>query len=215
MNASIEFKDCNIVIVANNFNVSIVNTVWLFKNAVFTEEELQSSTSLPIMVEVLTDSFKLHLVPDRLQFSVIPTFENKQDLILSKIGKLVETLPHTPFVAAGLNFTYHVVPDTKDIGSLTRSLFCNTQSRLFDDLDSDDVRFGGYFSKDLLDMRYRLDAKPVTINSSKSAQEVLQFSHNFNINLSPGDDYNMILDVIKKWDKAKTITQEITNKVNL
>jgi len=130
MDHKIELKDCNVVIIANNFSITTINTVLLYKNKIFTEKELQGATYLPVVIEVKTDKFHLNLLPDRLQFSINPTYSNTKALILSKIGKLVKKLPHTPYVAAELNFIYHVTPADKEIYTLSRSLFCNEQSKL-------------------------------------------------------------------------------------
>ncbi len=216
MNATIELKDCNFVIVANNFNLSIINTVWLFKNQIFTEDELQGSTNLPVMVQLQSEYFQMLLTPDRLQFSVNPDTEGQKDLIKTKIGKLINTLPHTPFVAAGINFTFFITPKDKNIHSLSRSLFFNEQSNLFKDIetDTDDARFGGYFSKDLIGTRFRLDAKPIKVNIPDKGIEAVQFSYNFNIDLSPSDGSEKIFELIEKWDDAKRIAQTITEKTN-
>jgi len=215
MNHNIDFVDCNIVIIASTFNVNILNTVWLYKNKIFTEKELQGATCLPVIVEAQSDDFRLHIVPDRLQFSINPKSKNIKKLLSSKIGRVVKLLPHTPFTAAGLNFTYHVTPSDKDIYKLTRSLFCNEQSKLFDDLEEENVRFGGYFSKDLLGTRFRLDAKPISVVMQNEKKEILQLAYNFNISLNQEDDYKTIIDLFDKWDEAKRICQKLTNKINL
>ena len=215
MDHHIELKDCNIVIIANNFNTSIINTVWLYKNNIFSEKEIQGSTSLPIMVEVQAKDYIFHLIPDRLQFSVNPMYEAAKELLISKIGKLIQLLPHTPFSAAGLNFTYHVKPSDEDISKLSRSLFCNNQSKLFNNLTTDDVRFGGYFSKNLIGTRFRLDAKPITISKKAIKEEFLQFSYNFNINLNVDDsNTTKIIDLFNKWDEAKKICNKLTSNIN-
>ncbi len=214
MNHNIDFVDCNIVIIASTFNINILNTVWLYKNKIFTEKELQGATCLPVIVEVQSDNFRFHIVPERLQFSISTKYKNAKKLILSKIGQLVKLLPHTPFTAVGLNFTYHVTPSDKDIYKLTRSLFCNERSKLFNDLEEENVRFGGYFSKDLLGTRFRLDAKPISVVMQNNKKEMLQFAYNFNISLSQEDDHNTIIALFNKWDEAKRICQELTNKIN-
>ncbi|NOX34473.1 MAG: hypothetical protein GXP56_12195 [Deltaproteobacteria bacterium] len=214
MNHDIDFVDCNIVIIASTFNVNILNTVWLYKNKIFTEKELQGATCLPVIVEAQSDDFRLHIVPDRLQFSINTKYKNTKELLSSKIGRLVKLLPHTPFTAAGLNFTYHVTPSDKDIYKLTRSLFCNEQSKLFNDLEEENVRFGGYFSKDLLGTRFRLDAKPISIVMQNKKKEMLQLAYNFNISLNEEDDHNSVIGLFDKWDEAKRICQELTNKIN-
>lgn len=215
MKNEIVLKDCNVVIIANTFNISIINTIWLFKNGIFSEEELQGATCLPVIVDIRTENFHLNLIPDRLQFSTNPNLKNAKELIINKIGKFIKTLPHKPFVACGLNFTYHIKPTNGDIYSLSRSLFCKEDSKIFEELNDKEVRFGGYFSKDLIGTRFRLDAKPVKIKSPESMEEVLQFSYNFNINISPGDDYKVINNLLEKWDEAQEITLNLTNKINL
>ena len=214
MKHNIDFVDCNIVIIADTFNVNILNTVWLYKNKIFTEKELQGATCLPVVVEAQSDNFRLHIIPDRLQFSINTKYKNPKKLLLSKIGRLVELLPHTPFTAAGLNFTYHVTPSDKDIHKLTRSLFCNEKSKLFNDLEEDDVRFGAYFSKNLIGTRFRLDAKPITLTMQNQKKDMIQFAYNFNINLNQDDDYKTVMGLIDKWDEAKRICRELTNKIN-
>lgn len=213
MSHTIELKDCNVVVVANNFNVPIINTIWLYKNNIFTEKELHGATCLPVIVDIKTQHFKLNLVPERLQFSIEPGYNNIKELMLSKIGRLVEMLPHTPFVAAGLNFIYHVTPEDGDMYTLGRSIFCNNQSKLFEDLDSKDVRFGGYFSKDLIDTSFSLNAKPITIKTEQSIHEKFQFSYNFNVNLNRDEGHEKIIALINKWDEANTITQNYNAKI--
>ncbi|MFH2057335.1 MAG: hypothetical protein ABIJ59_00350 [Pseudomonadota bacterium] len=214
MNHSIDFIDCNIVIIANTFNVNILNPVWMYKNKIFSEKELQGATYLPVVVEALSDNFRLHITPDRLQFSIDTKYKNPKKLILSKIGRLIELLPHTPFTAVGLNFTYHVTPSDKDIYKLTRSLFCNEQSKLFEDLEEKDVRFGAYFSRNLLGTRFKLDVKPIAVTIQNQKKEMIQFAYNFNLSLGQNDDYQAIIGLFNKWNEAKSICQELTEKVN-
>jgi hypothetical protein len=214
MNHSIDFIDCNIVIVANTFNLNILNPVWMYKNKIFSEKDLQGATCLPVVVEVRSDNFRLHIIPDRLLFSIDTKYKNPKKLIISKIGRLIELLPHTPFAAVGLNFTYHVTPSDKDIYKLTRSLFCNEQSKLFQDLEEKDLRFGTYFSRNILGTRFKLDAKPITVTMQNQKKEMIQFAYNFNLNIDQNDAYQAIIDLFNKWDEAKSICREFTDRIN-
>jgi len=38
MNHGIDFIDSNVVIIANTFNVNILNPVWMYKNKIFSEK---------------------------------------------------------------------------------------------------------------------------------------------------------------------------------
>lgn len=214
MNHKIKLADKNVVIVADGFNTKIVNNVWLFKNKIFLEEELEGATNLPLAVEVATENFLFTLVPDRLQLSINPDYENAKDLITEKVGKLIKLLPHTPFTAVGLNFTYHITPENGNMHSLSRSLFCNTNSVFCEDFDSENSRFGGYFSRDLIGTKFRLDAKPVKARTDKEAKEILQLSYNFNMDLDGNNDIDSINGLIEKWDEAHKNCAIITEKVN-
>lgn len=216
MTHSIELVDCNIVIVANDFNVTIVNNIWLYKNEIFTEDELKDSINLPVNVEVRADNCIFSVVPNRLQFNVNTKYADAKELILSKIGKLVKKLPHTPFAATGLNFIYHITPQGDDVGSLSKRLFCNNGAMLFDGLEEQqNSRFGGYFSYDLMGARFRLDAKPIKIAKDGGFDEKLQFSYNFNVDLTSEDPVENIIRLIKMWDEAKEYTKNLTEKIEL
>jgi len=216
MDHTIELRDCNAVIIANDFNLTIMNSIWLYKNKIFTEEELQGCSNSPIHFETRTDDFIVSIVPNRLQFSISPAYDDDaKELIISKIGKLIKKLPHTPYTAAGLNFTYNIIPADKDINALSRTLFCNENSKLFAGLEAKDVRFGGYFSQDLMGTRFRFDAKPVKLKTKKTISEVIQLSYNFNVTITADDNISTISNLFKKWDQAKKHTKELTEKINL
>ncbi len=76
------------------------------------------------------------------------------------------------------------------------------------------VRFGGYFSKDLLGTRFKLDAKPISVTMKNEKKEMLQLAYNFNIRLTQDNDQTTIIDLFNKWDEAKSICQNLTNKIN-
>lgn len=214
MSHSIELKDCNVVIIANDFNITIMNNIWLYKSKIFTESELQNSINTPVRVEVSTDNCLLSVSPKKLQFSIDPKTENSKEIIISKIGTIVNLLPHTPFSAVGLNFTYFVTPDKNDIHGLTKSLFCNQTAPLYEGLDEENIRFGGYFSQDFMGTRFRLDAKPVRFMNGDHTEEKIQFAYNFNINLSPENAEGKISELLNMWDVAKKHTETLTGKIN-
>jgi hypothetical protein len=211
----IETTDRNAVIIANPFNLTLINSVWLYKNNIFTEEELKDGRALPNYIEIRSNQFRLTLLPDRLQFSISPEYDGAKNLLISKVGKIIEELPHTPYTAAGLNFTYHVTPEDGDIGKLGKSLFCHAGSKWCDEFDDDDARFGGYFSKNIMDSRMRMDVKPLTLKAPGTPDiEKLQFSFNFHKNISEDNACDAILAFLKEWDDAENIARNISEKIN-
>jgi len=210
---TIQLIESNVVIVAHQFDLSTINSLWLLKRKIFTIEELQEKSPLPIIVEARSADFGFLLDPNRLQFWLSPESDKAKELLSSKIAKFIQELPQQRYIATGFNFTYHVISEDNDIGQLTRTLFYQPNSTLCNDFNTSDARFGGYFSKHVIGTRLRLEVKPILWQNNENTEERLQFAFNFNINLSPNDDYTIILDFLQKWDEAKQIVCEIINKI--
>lgn len=207
--------ESNLVIVANQFDLSTINSIWLLKKKIFSIDELQERFPLPIIVEARSADFIFVLDPNRLQFWIMPECNTANELLATKIAQLIKELPPQPYVASGFNFTYHIVSENRDFGELTRSLFCQPDSKLFNDFNTSDARFGGYFSKNIIGTRLRLEIKPIIFQQgNKTIGERLQFAFNFNMNISSEDKEQCILDFLQKWDEAKNITYTIMDKIN-
>lgn len=211
MGLQVELFNSSVIIVAHEFNMSIINSIWLYKKGIFTEEELKNRPSLPFLVEAGSEDFNFRLIPDRLEFSINPKYDKPIKVLLKKITKIITELPETPYSATGFNFIYHVLPENNDIGKLSKSLFCFSNTNFCKSFDSDEARFGGYFSKNALGTRLKLDIKPMTLNLPKETKEVLQFSFNFHLKLLEDDNYKTILALFDKWDEAKELSNNILN----
>ena len=102
----------NVVVVAQHFNPSVVNQLWLVRHGLMAEEEFEpGSIFMDGLVQVCTRRFILLVTPEQLQIVPRVPDEEQDALIANAVGTVVRTLPHTPFRALGLNFTWHLVPD--------------------------------------------------------------------------------------------------------
>lgn len=102
--------DTNIVIVANQFNPSIIDRLWLVRHQVLTEDDfLEGSISVPIVSQVRSKHFNLTVLPDQLQFSPIKEIDAPADVVRIKLGLIVDKLPETPYTAIGANFTWQAL----------------------------------------------------------------------------------------------------------
>ena len=121
-------------------------------------------------------------------------------------------LPHTPFVGAGLNFTWDVLPGREDMGSLSRRLFSVPESTFFQAFDADDARFGTYVSKAAINCRMTLDIKPV-----KEDREKLRLFFNFHLDVpqNPDDAVPQILQHLARWDDAAREAQAVVDLLNV
>ena len=128
---SIQLVASNAVVVAQQFNPSVVSQVWLVKNGLATEEDFRHGyVFTDSVVQLQAAEFNLTLVQEQLQFVPKADNDKEQKLIVSKVGTIVSKLPHTPYRAIGLNFYWHLTPDLESVRDRTRKLFYRTDSPL-------------------------------------------------------------------------------------
>ena len=210
-----EMNPANVVIIARQFNPSIISQYWLIKNGIFTEEEIQpDSIFSPVIANVLSKDCQVLVLPEQLQFTSTLTDTAAQELLISKLGKIVQTLPHTPFIAVGLNFSWQVYDeDDASNAALGRKLFFRDDSPLYKFFDVDDARFGSYMSRDILGCRLKLDIKPVTVPCPEGASNRLHFGFNFHLQLIEDDKAESILNLFQKWDEAKETAVSLMKQI--
>ena len=206
--------NANVVIAAHQFNPSIVNQLWLVDNNVVRREEFRPGCVFSdVMVNVSTERFAFLVAPDQVQFAPgVPT-EQRQELVLDRLGRFVETLPHTPYSGCGLNFTWRL--DDENLHARNRELFFVSDSPLHQAFDVEDSRFGGFMSRPAFEGRLKLDVKPLVVSTPKQERgERLQFSHNFHIDVPrKGEAARMIRRHLENWNLAFQQTEELMNSL--
>lgn len=216
MNMESSLKTANVVIAARQFNPTIFDQIWLLDNELATREDFRGEnvfTLTPPFVQFRAPAFALVVLPDQLQFAPQPVNERAGQLILDKVGRIVELLPQTPYVAVGLNYVWHLIPDASQFAGFCKDLF-SKENPLFAAFDVDDARYGGYLSKNVLGARLKLDIKPVTIGAPPEGSEALQFAFNYNLDLPrSAAAVDQILDMLRRWDEARNQSQEIVHAV--
>ena len=203
-----ELVGASAVIVANHFNPSVVSHLWLVRNGVLAEDELQQgSIFADPLVQVLAPRFALVLTPDQLQFLPASTDPDRGGLIAEKVGRIVELLPETPYKAIGLNFTYHIRPEAGDVRVMARRLFFRESIPIYREFDCEDANFGAYLSKDALGFRLKLDLRPMN-GVEKSGQTVhfFQALFNFHAELEPAPGaVDRLKALLHRWSAASEL----------
>ena len=148
---SIQLVASNVVVVAQQFNPSVVSQLWRAGNELATEADFrQGYVFTDTVVQLQASDFNMTLVQEQMQFIPKVDKDKEQALIEAKVGTIVSKLPHTPYRAVGLNFFWHLTPDLESVKDRTRTLFYRADSPLFKCFDSDNARFGAYLSTDTL-----------------------------------------------------------------
>jgi len=208
----LSLKSANVVVAARQLNPTIFDQIWLIDNEIATREDFQGENAFmltPPFVQFRSPAFVLVVLPEQLQFTPQPLTERAGQLVLDKVGRIVRLLPHTPYVAVGLNFVWHVIPEAAQFREFSKSLFFRNNP-LFTAFDADDARYGGYLSKDTLGARLKLDIKPLRMGPPGDGTEALQFAFNYNLDLpKSAAAVQQILEMLRRWDEARDQSQEL------
>lgn len=213
---SVTFINTAVVVAARQFNPSVLNPMWLAQNGLISQATLgEEYVFTPAFAQVNTPEFAFNLLPERLQFIPNAVGDRAAEIVLEKVGAFVRAVPHTPYVALGLNFDVRLDPDGIGFGQFARSAFFVPSSPLHQEFDTADARFGGYLSKNVLGCRMKLDAKPVLgALPGEEPHESLILNFNFHHDLQPGPEAaESIVSALKKWNDARDMAERIAHSV--
>jgi len=209
---SIQLAGANVIIAARQFNPTVFSQMWLVRNELLVEEDFGPGYLFSeAVVQMTTPQFLLLVAPNQLQFTPSDQVEGQQALILDKVGRIVNRLPHTPYVAIGLNFVWHMLPEQVGVEQLSRELFFKEDSELYRRFDAENARFGAYLSRDIFGCRMKLDIKPISVDGeAMGGPHRLQFAFNFHRDLAESaDSVRRIEEMLGRWDEARTESLQI------
>lgn len=203
----------NVVVVARNFNPTIFSQLWFLKNEIFSEGDLKDNfIYTPMAVSLTTSEVAFLAVPDRIQLGFVGDKPDYGKLIDHILGAIVQKLPHTPFQAVGFNLTWNLLAKNSDeFPKVNRQLFLSSENPLSKSSAEADCRFGFYLSKSLAMGRMRLDIKPMI--AAAVGSEGLQLSFNFNRDLQEESKIDVILEFLRSWDMALSLSSDMVKVV--
>lgn len=205
----------SIVIIAKQFNPSIVSQLWLTENELVKRDDFGSDSMYSEMIVNLnTKNFILLVTPEQIQ--VTPTNDNTWHESVGFCKKLASTLPHTPYTAVGLNFVWILDPEDLPFSDFNSKCFKNENLAFLNQYnDISDFRFGTYFSGDVFGCRMKVDIKPVrlhsVLNNEREVKEFMQFAFNFNHDIeSKGKNViKELQDHLDLWENSLTLSRTI------
>ena len=76
---NIVMENSSVVIIAKDFNLSILKPLWLVKNKIFREKELEGDVVVtPPAVQIRSDNYQFMALPDRLQIALPREYPDAQ-----------------------------------------------------------------------------------------------------------------------------------------
>lgn len=206
----------NVVIVARSFNLSILSQLWLVKQGIVAEDEFgESCVFSRLAVQVDTRNYRLLVVPDRLQLTFARDRGDRAGIIRRVLVKLIRSLPHTPFVAAGFNMQFVLdMAGVTDYASKLRRIMLPSANPVAAHFMQEDSRFGAYCTKAFAGMRLNLDMRSIQRHAAASpSEEGLQVAFNFHRDLPHEDRVGPLIETLGIWDAAAGEARSITESL--
>ena len=191
----------NIVILASNYNPSIVSKEWLYQKGIFTEA-VRNFVHTPVFALVESEKFSLMVDEQKLQLTVKKVTQDNLNDSVSIVERFVGVLPETPYKAVGLNYRYTFPRERCDLGAI---------------LSANDMKLS-----ELLSSTYELGATiifeyekfVVTLTVTPSLSKEQQIRMNFNFHSTPAnvDEVKERLSCqMKVLEKTEIIIQGFSN----
>lgn len=220
------FAGTSLVLVANELNLSIFKPVWLGQFGILKPDEItEASVISPAAIQIAAPKFNLVILPNRLQMMFLTLEEEKVVEPLNRVmGGILKNLPHTPWIAIGINFDFFVIPeDQSRVDEWNKKNFASKQALAICNDHEKHPRFGSYFSMSFDGMRMKVDAKPVHKASSvdpkvtealKVAPEWMLFNFNYHLDLDSAAPVKHAQDSLTKWTRAASHCSSIIAQIS-
>ena len=190
-------KNANTVILARNYNPSIVSKEWL-KDKKIIEEATVKFTHTPVFSFIQTDNFTFILDPDRLQIAANNSAAENIDNLPKIAERFIAQLPETPYIAVGFNYLFQASKIKNDF----KTIFKNDDAK-FSKLFTTDYKLGGSIHFKYDDFVSRLQVTPAD-------NEQLIADYNFH---SDGAGISKIKEALKKYVTIKNEAESILKEL--
>ena len=197
----------NVVVVTDTINPSMFGPFWFTENKIFKPEEiLADSVFVTGFTSLSSIDSQITIVPNQIQMSIKETSQSASYTCLkNRLAKILQLLSTIPVKAIGINFLWKVASEELDVHSLSKNLFADNTTRIYDYFSKADARFGAYFSQNIDDnTRLKLDIKPVHAEEEAGKKsEFILASFNYHRDITPKDVQRQLDDQIKKWTELR------------
>jgi hypothetical protein len=107
--------NASIIVLASNYNPSIVSKDWLYKNKVFTGK-VSNFVHTPVLSLIENEDFSFIVDEQRLQVMVKKVIPENFELAGEIIGRFTNILPETPYKGLGINYQYSLPEEKNNLG---------------------------------------------------------------------------------------------------
>jgi hypothetical protein len=184
----------NIVILASNYNPSIVSKEWLSRKEVFTGT-VSNFLHTPVFALAENDNFNITVDEGRFQVIAKKVTSENLSAIYTIAEKFVNVLPETPYKAIGINYQYAIPSDKYSLETI---------------LSPDHTKISKLLSSEYeigATLRFGYGKFIVTLTIQPSSSKQTQYSMNFNFHSDIAD--------IDELRNRLTLQMEIIEKADI
>ena len=187
----------DIVVLARNYNPSIVSKDWLQRKGIITEA-VSNFVHTPPFSLIETEQIALTVEEERLQISLKVMNEDNIERLPRIVERFVLSLPETPYVATGFNYSYRL---PKEASKLAAFLTPN-------DTKLREVFSGEYEVGMAVVFRFKDCRVRVTMSPPRDASVVVDF--NFHSNTP---DSALVLERLKSHHQTREEAERILKEL--
>lgn len=195
MNSDFALGTANIVILARNYNPSIVSKEWLYEKDIV-RETVRNFVHTPVLSLIETERISIVIEEERLQISLKSISYENIDALPRIATEFVSALPETPYVGLGFNYHYRI----PKANSQLEALFSPNDSKL-KELFSEDYETGQQVFFRFKGFTVRMSATP-----KREEDEKLSIGFNFHSD-TPGA--KKVIERLKLYANTKEKAEEI------
>lgn len=204
-----DLKEASIVLLAQNFNPSIFNPHWLITKGVIKEENIkfEQSSFTPKEVRILTDTFEMIVLQDRLLINYLPNEEVMEAVIQNLMHHIFNLLPEVPYMAMGINFKWEININNQYFSTLNKRLL-NEENPFLKYFPSENSLYGINLNNQFLDSLQNFTLQPF-INETQSGVVGI-FNYHFDVSLIIEKVHHLakaINDMTKYYTQSKKIME--------
>jgi len=168
----------NILLLAQNHNPSIVSPGWLREHELV-DEAPENFVHTPAFSLFQSQTYQLLVDQQRLQFSLRVLNEANLQRLQAALVRYLQILPHIPYSAIGLNFTWTALAERRGEGfDLTEHLFLSEDGRAWQKRLFGEVRVGSMLYNFTKTYRLRLLIEP---QLTQDGNLTLDFNYHFDL----------------------------------
>lgn len=152
----LSWTGANVVLLAQSHNPSILSPGWIQQNHII-EEPPENFVHTPVFSLYLSSTFQLMVEQERFQLNLRVLSEANLQVLQGAASRYIQTLPHVPYKAVGLNLTWLATVERPEE---EERLFFSGSERLRNAFPEGEVKVGTFLYNVVHGYRLRLLAEP-------------------------------------------------------